>query len=99
MDKHGASGERLVVGYDASAGSERALGWAIDRAGAAGQVLVVNGAKPQPDRLALPTSRRDRSARTATAEAVVDLAFLERDDLYKSVRCDSQVRDAARQTP
>jgi nucleotide-binding universal stress UspA family protein len=93
METH--EGRRLVVGYDASPGSERALGWAVQRAGATGRVLVVHGAKRQTDRLALPTPRVGESARAALAEAVVDVPFLERDDLFQGVDCDSQARNAS----
>lgn len=95
MDPHEATARRLVVGYDASPGSERALGWAVQRAGATGQVVVVNGARRQTDRLALPTARTGASARVTRAEAVVEVPFLERDDLFEGVACESQVRDAS----
>jgi len=95
MESREISGRRLVVGYDASPGSERALGWAVQHAGAKGQVVVVNGAKRQTGRLALPKARTNESARAALAEAVVDVPFLERDDLFRGVACDSQVRDAS----
>lgn len=84
-----------MVGYDASPGSERALGWAVQRAGATGQVVVVNGARPQTDRLTLPPARTGATARADLAQAVVDVPFLERDDLFRGVACDAQVRDSS----
>lgn len=85
---------RFIVGYDSSAGSERALTWALDRAGARGLVLLVNAARPQPDRLHVGLSSPSEHVRLARAEALLELAFLERDDLYAEVECLADVRDA-----
>jgi nucleotide-binding universal stress UspA family protein len=40
---------RLVVGYDASESSRRALRWAIERAGPDGHVLAVHAYEPPPE--------------------------------------------------
>jgi nucleotide-binding universal stress UspA family protein len=93
MTKEGLEGKRLVVGYDASAGAERALSWAVEHAGASGRVVVVNAAKPQPDRLHLPLPGPGGLARVSEAQATLDVAFLERSDLYENAECDSEVRD------
>jgi nucleotide-binding universal stress UspA family protein len=39
----------LVVGFDGSESSQRALQWARDRAGAGGRVVVVHAYHPPPD--------------------------------------------------
>ena len=85
----------IVVGYDAKDHSERALTWALRRAGSEGRVVVVHAARPQPDRLRV-TPEPGRAQRLARAHAVAELPFLERDDVHRAVRCDFEVRD---QTP
>jgi nucleotide-binding universal stress UspA family protein len=83
----------IVVGYDAQAPSERALSWALTRAGATGRVVVVHAARRQPDRLRpglpLPSARE----RLAHAHATVELPFLERRDVYDVGTCEYEVRD------
>jgi nucleotide-binding universal stress UspA family protein len=81
----------VVVGYDGCAASERALEWALHRAGA-GRVVVVHAARHQPDPLR-PRVEDPASDRLARARAVAELPFLERSDLYDETRCDVEVRD------
>lgn len=57
----------IVVGYDKTRESEAAITWALRRAGRRGRVVLVHGARHEP---------------TAHGEAVTELPFLERDEIY-----------------
>lgn len=83
----------IVVGYDAKEPSERALTWALRRAGDDGRVVVVHAARRQPDRLRM-VPQPGRAERLARARAVAELPFLERADVLSAARCDFEVRDA-----
>jgi nucleotide-binding universal stress UspA family protein len=83
----------VVVGYDGTAPSERALSWALQRAGRGGRVVLVHAARHQPDRLRI-VPEATGPGRLAHARAVAELPFLERRDVY-DVQCDSEVRDAS----
>lgn len=82
----------LVVGYDAGEPSERALTWAVARAGRGGHVVVVHAARRQRDLLHVGPGpgRRDRFDH---ARATVELPFLERRDVYEIGDCDYELRD------
>jgi Universal stress protein family. len=95
MNEKTTTGKRVVVGYDATAASERALSWAVARAGADGQVVIVHAAQQQPDRLRRPAMRPNEFARLARARATSELPFLERRDVYDVAECERQVRDDA----
>jgi nucleotide-binding universal stress UspA family protein len=82
----------IVVGYDAQQPSERALTWALRRAGEDGRVVVVHAARRQPDRLRV-IPQPGRAERLARARAVAELPFLERTDVHRAARCDFEVRD------
>jgi nucleotide-binding universal stress UspA family protein len=97
MNEEISAGRRLVVGYDASSGSESALSWAIEHAGADDRIIVVNGAKSQPDRLHVSAPGSGELARRARAKATLELAFLERSDVYESA--DASPRSAMRLLP
>lgn len=82
----------LVVGYDATASSERALSWALTRAGHGGRVVVVHAARRQPDRLrAVPDVQGP--ARLAHARAVAERTFRERHEIHDAEHCDFEIRD------
>lgn len=49
MSAPSRSGRVLVVGYDGSDSSRRALRWACDHAGAAGRVVAVHAYHPPPE--------------------------------------------------
>lgn len=82
----------LVVGYDAGPPAERALSWALQRAGRSGRVVVVHAARRQPDRLRV-APEPSRAERFNHARATVELPFLERRDVYDVADCDYELRD------
>lgn len=82
------------MGYDASAASERALSWAIEHAGKGGRVVLVYAAKPQPDQLRVPGPGTSEEDRVLRAQRALDLAFMERTDLYGDTECSSEIRYA-----
>ena len=67
----------VVVGYDGSDGSTRALDWALQRAGTGGRVVVVDATRPQPDRLAHPSVGAMLHDRVLECNATVELVFLD----------------------
>ena len=72
-----AAAKTVVVGYDASDRSKRALDWALQRAGTGGRVVVVDATRPS-DRLAHPSVEAMLHDRVPQRNAVsVELVFLD----------------------
>ena len=82
----------VVVGYDGAPPAERALSWAVTRAGHDGRLVVVHAARRQPDRLRIVPDV-SRPQRLAHARGTVELPFLERRDVYEVADCDYELRD------
>ncbi len=93
MASTASSGRCVVVGYDAGPSSERALSWALRRAGRTGRVVVVTR-RAHPARPAeAPAAGAGPAHPPRRAGAVAELPFLERRDVYGRVDVDWEVRD------